>query len=195
MQKLILSFIALSVAATSTFAQQTAFVGTPAFGGTGNNGTLFITTAGATGINDTVSLAGGTLGTMPECGVVLAPNGRFYGTMSTGCANNHGGVYEIKQDGTFTIVYSFTAGNDGAQPQAALYLANDGNLYGTTYQGGPSGYGVIFRYVPGSSTVTPIYNFTGGSNVFNVIAPLVQGSNGLLYGTGASGGANGYGAI
>src|SRR5260370_41769862 len=37
---------------------------------------------------------------------------------------------------TFTILYSFTGGSDGRQPEAGLLLDAAGNLYGTTAGGG-----------------------------------------------------------
>jgi hypothetical protein len=36
-------------------------------------------------------------------------------------------------------------GTNGAYPQAALTLGNDGNFYGTTYYGGSSGDGTVFK--------------------------------------------------
>ena len=46
---------------------------------------------------------------------------------------------------TLTVLYSFSGGADGANPQAPLILDKAGNLYGTTYQGGDltcnAGYG------------------------------------------------------
>jgi uncharacterized repeat protein (TIGR03803 family) len=42
-------------------------------------------------------------------------------------------------------LYSFTGGNDGGNPQAALVQASDGSFYGTTGGGGAGGAGTVFR--------------------------------------------------
>ncbi|HKS71431.1 MAG TPA: choice-of-anchor tandem repeat GloVer-containing protein, partial [Ktedonobacterales bacterium] len=71
--------------------------------------------------------------------------GNFYGTTRTGGADNDGTVFKITPAGVETVIYSFTGGaSDGAAPAAALIQGSDGNLYGTTTAGGPSGYGTVF---------------------------------------------------
>ena len=45
----------------------------------------------------------------------------------------------------FTNLYSFTGGNDGAIPTAALVQGSDGNFYGTTSNGGTNGAGTVFE--------------------------------------------------
>ena len=86
-----------------------------------------------------------------------------------------------------TPLYSFTDGNDGADPEAALVQANDGNLYGTTYEGGTNGYGMIFR-ITTNGILTSLYSFTDGHDGADPLAGLVQASNGNLYGTAPGGG-------
>ena len=49
---------------------------------------------------------------------------------------------------TFTVLYSFSGGADGAYPEAGLIRDAAGNLYGTTYGGGASGYGTVFKLTP-----------------------------------------------
>jgi uncharacterized repeat protein (TIGR03803 family) len=70
---------------------------------------------------------------------VLATDGNLYGTTNIGGANGHGTVYQITQAGTLTTLYSFCSQancSDGADPEAGLLQATDGNFYGTTYHGG-----------------------------------------------------------
>jgi uncharacterized repeat protein (TIGR03803 family) len=60
-------------------------------------------------------------------------DGYFYGTTSGGGGPNKSGtVFKITTNGALTSLYSFTGGNDGANPVAALVQGSDGNFYGTT---------------------------------------------------------------
>jgi uncharacterized repeat protein (TIGR03803 family) len=63
----------------------------------------------------------------------------------------------------------------------------DGNFYGTTAHGGPSGNGTVFRVTPGGMLTTIV------SNQANPAAGLVVGNDGLLYGMVGAGGPFGWG--
>lgn len=95
---------------------------------------------------------------------------------------------------TETVLYNFTGGNDGAQPEASLTFHN-GNLYGTTQTGGILGYGVVFELSPNGSggwNQTVLHQFAlgeipppdGGFPTSNVIFD----SAGNIYGTTMFGG-------
>jgi uncharacterized repeat protein (TIGR03803 family) len=90
------------------------------------------------------------------------------------------------------------ANTDGANPFAGLLQAKDGNFYGTTYGGGTNGgSGVVFQITPGG-TYNDIYNFCSQTNCADgalAVGKLVQGKDGNLYGTTASGGANNRGTV
>ena len=93
----------------------------------------------------------------------------------------------------FTTLYSFTGGTDGAQPHARLVQATDGNLYGTTSEGGTSsnctgGCGTVFKITPGGA-LTPLHNFDGTDGA-GPYAGLVQATDGNFYGTTEEGGAS-----
>jgi uncharacterized repeat protein (TIGR03803 family) len=81
---------------------------------------------------------------------------------------------------TYTVVYNF-GGTAGANPIAGVILDPEGNMYGTTYNGG-LGYGVVFKLSP-SGTETVLYSFTGGADGGQPAAPLIRDSAGNLYGT------------
>ena len=84
-------------------------------------------------------------GSDPSGSLLLGSDGNFYGTTQAGGSDNDGTVFKMTPAGVETVVYSFTGGSsDGAGPAAALIQGSDGNLYGTTTGGGPSGYGTVF---------------------------------------------------
>jgi uncharacterized repeat protein (TIGR03803 family) len=97
---------------------------------------------------------------------------------------------------TLTTLHSFD-NTDGANPFAGLVQASDGNFYGTTYSGGASNEGVVFKITP-SGVLTTLHSFCQLSGCTDGTLPaggLVQGTNGNLYGTTAGGGANNRGTV
>jgi uncharacterized repeat protein (TIGR03803 family) len=96
----------------------------------------------------------------------------------------------------FTTLLSFDK-TDGNSPSAGLVQATDGNLYGTTVNGGANGpyYGTAFKITP-SGTLTTVYSFCSQINHGNCTdgqnprAGLVQGTDGSFYGTTNRGGAH-----
>ena len=119
-------------------------------------------------------------------GLIQASDGNLYGTTVNGGIYGNGTVFQIGTNGSFTSLYSFTGGNDGANPVASLIQASDGYLYGTTEYGGNYGDGAVFQMSTNGS-VTSLYSFTGGSDGGYPAAGLIQAGNGYLFGT-ASGG-------
>ena len=72
-------------------------------------------------------------------------DGNFYGTTEGGGTSGCGNVFKISTSGALTSLYSFTDGNDGANPSAGLVQGSDGNFYGTTSQGGTNNSGTVFK--------------------------------------------------
>ncbi len=118
--------------------------GTTQKGGAFGDGTVFqITPKGQE--RAYYSFQGGTDGSLPSSSLILDSNGNVYGTTYLGGTAGFGTVFEISSDGTERVLYSFAGGADGAGPVGALVRDARGNLYGTTYQGGPTGYGTVFK--------------------------------------------------
>jgi uncharacterized repeat protein (TIGR03803 family) len=90
----------------------------------------------------------------------------------------------------------FSPSPDGYNPQSQLIQASDGNLYGTTIQGGSGddNSGSIYMLDP-DCQYTLVYSFTGGTNGSHPSTPLIEASDGNLYGLTSSGGANNTGTI
>jgi uncharacterized repeat protein (TIGR03803 family) len=98
----------------------------------------------------------------------------------------------------YKVLYRFSGGVDGGQPNAGLIFDGAGNFYSTTYQGGTYGNGVVFELTPnsdGSWTESVLYSFTGGSDGGTPYSALTFDTKGNLYGTTGAGGAYGYGTV
>ena len=85
-------------------------------------------------------------GEQPLTGLLVDPSGNLYGTTSDGGAHKHGGtIFELSPNGsawTYSVLYSFCAVKkcaDGHAPSSRLIVDTDGNLYGTTEDGGKDG--------------------------------------------------------
>ncbi len=95
---------------------------------------------------------------------------------------------------TFSTLYSFTGGADGANPHSDLVRDSAGNLYGTTLAGGTSGAGTVFK-LDASGHQTVLHSFTGNPDGAQPTSGLVRDSAGNLYGTTQAGGTSGAGAV
>ena len=162
--------------------------GTTPQGGTGQNGTVFAMSL--EGKLKTLVTFNGTDGEDAYYGLTLL-KGIFYGATSDGGANGYGTLFSMTPQGALTTLYNFS-GTEGA-PNGALLSAN-GMLYGVTCCGGANGWGTIFS-ASSAGVVTPIYSFTDGNDGGGPWGGLVQGGDGLFYGTTATGGAYGLGTV
>jgi uncharacterized repeat protein (TIGR03803 family) len=94
---------------------------------------------------------------------------------------------------TFTTLYKFTGGLDGANPHAGLILSGN-TLYGTASHGDGSGKGTVFKVNTNGTSFAVLYQFTGGNDGSNIDAGLILSGN-TLYGTVSGGGSSGNGAV
>lgn len=99
---------------------------------------------------------------------------------------------------TFTVLYNFKGGTDGANPEAGLVMDAKGNLYGTTVDGGTGcassgGCGTVFKLTGKKETV--LHRFTGSPDGANPSGGLILDAEGNLYGVTYGGGDNGCGTV
>lgn len=87
------------------------------------------------------------------------------------------------KDRTKTL-YTFSGGTDGYNPQTGVVSDSQGNLYGTTYDGGTYGWGTIFELKHSAKgwTQEVIYNFEGSDDGFYPAGNLLIDKAGNLYG-------------
>jgi len=92
----------------------------------------------------------------------------------------------------YRVVHHFS-GPDGANPQAGLILAGDGEAYGTANAGGEHGKGVIY-HLTRDHRVKVLHSFAGGAN--DGASPSTYSlvdADGALYGSTFDGGENEFG--
>jgi uncharacterized repeat protein (TIGR03803 family) len=111
-------------------------------------GTVFKMTQGGalTTLYSFCSQSGCADGYSPNGALVQAMNGDLYGTTSSGGAHDSGfcpfgcgTIFKITPTGALTTLYNFCSAlgcTDGAVPEAGLVQGANGNLYGTTADGG-----------------------------------------------------------
>jgi uncharacterized repeat protein (TIGR03803 family) len=94
-----------------------------------------------------------------------------------------------------TVLHSFGKGTDGNTPLAAPVLDTEGNLYGTTINGGTYTQGTVYKVTP-SGTETILHSFdVNGHDGADPAGGLVRDTKGNLYGTAEGGGTDGCGAV
>jgi uncharacterized repeat protein (TIGR03803 family) len=142
-------------------------------------------------LNSNGTLAGTTLtklhdfevatGYVPRGKLVLANDGRLYGVNSSGSSTttpvlNYGSVFAMNTDGSsYEVVHAFTA-EEGVYPDAGLSKASNGDLFGTTTQGG---------------ACTTVYGSYGGVYRLSFIGASASGyANCTTYDTSSGGGGS-----
>jgi uncharacterized repeat protein (TIGR03803 family) len=141
-------------------------------------------------------------GYFPNAPLMQGVDGNFYGTTSLGgktvtptcvarfASSTCGTVFKITPGGKVSFIYEFDL-THGVGPIGPVTQGSDGNFYGTTSEGGTSGFGVVFKLTPtGVLTVLHDFNGTDGKTPD---AGLVQANDGNFYGVASAGGTLGYG--
>jgi len=140
------------------------------------------------------SFTGGADGGSPEAGVIRDSSGNFYGTTYSGGTAGYGVVYKLDPAGLETVRHSFTDVIDGAFPKAGVIRDPAGNLYGTTFSGGPANAGTVFKVDAAGNEIT-LYDFLGRADGSNPTAGVIRDAAGNLYGTTYHGGAANAGVV
>jgi uncharacterized repeat protein (TIGR03803 family) len=160
--------------------------GTTRLGGNRNLGTLYaVSPSGSYGVlYNFCSVRGCSDGATPEGKLAIDSAGNLYGTTLI-AGELYGAVFKFTPPDKYVVLHRFDY-TDGAYP-TGVTLANDGNLYGMTTAGGSAGKGNIFEISPGGA-FSSLYSFCGSASCASASAAgLIQGTDGILYGTGGGG--------
>jgi uncharacterized repeat protein (TIGR03803 family) len=142
-------------------------------------------------------------GANPASSLILSGSA-LYGTAQFGGGSGQGAVFSVNTDGSgFIAPYSFTGGNDGANPIASLILSNN-TLYGTASKGGAFGAGTVFAVSTDGTVFSNFHSFsapvnnshgarTNSDGAYPYVGLLLSGNN--LYGAANNGGTSGQGTL
>ncbi|MBP9689891.1 MAG: hypothetical protein KBE91_09790, partial [Bacteroidia bacterium] len=149
--------------------------------------------------NDTITLKyslNDPTGRSPQGSLEIGANGNLFGLATYGGGYNAGVLFEYNpQSNTYSKKISFYDSYSGSYPNSSLILANDGNFYGMSSQGGANASGTLFQYNPSTSILTKEFDFNGSTNGKMPLGKPMQASNGKLYGLTNAGGINNLGVL
>ena len=150
--------------------------------------------------------ANGSDGEVPNAQLIVDSHGNLYGDTYQGGTNGLGTVFTMRRNSAGVwgerVIYNFTGGADGANPEGALAFDSVGNLYGTASAGGImsstcstffGGCGTVFKLTPhanGKWSETTLYQFQGTPDGWFPLGGVVVSANGSLYGTTEFGGSS-----
>jgi uncharacterized repeat protein (TIGR03803 family) len=177
------------------------FFGTTFSGGSSNEGSVFEVSSD-TGTITTLATFSGSNGAYPEGGIIEDSSGNLFGTTEYGGNGYAGGntgsgtVFEVAH-GTRTLstLASLSSVGPDASPEG-LMEDGSGNFFGITQANGTYGYGSVYELQHGSSKVTVLASFSGGSSSgATPYGSLIQDNAGNLYGATEYGGPTNDGTV
>jgi uncharacterized repeat protein (TIGR03803 family) len=145
----------------------------------------------------------GTDGSEPLSDLLLGPGGNLYGATDSGGYTSCyycGVVFKLEvSSGKYSVLHRFR-GPDGIGPIGRLVADAEGNLYGTTSQGGTprtgcggTGCGLVFK-LDRFGSFAVLHNFTGTDGA-NPLGGLIRDPNGNFYGVTIFGGTWSNGTV
>ena len=139
-----------------------------------------------------------------QCGrsLIQATDGKLYGVAPNGgtSTNIYGAIFSYDYtSNTYSVLHIFN-NTEGRNPWCTLLQASSGKMYGTTTTYGLHGVGSLFSMDVANNSFSVVHYFDSATGYCptsgaGTAGPMVQLSNGKLYGTTNLGGANLAGVI
>ncbi len=158
-------------------------------GGSNNAGTIFKISLSGSSFSVIKNFVFATDGGAPGGSLIQASDSNFYG-MTT----NSGRIFELTKAGVYTNLHTFNSSTDGYNPMGSLIQGGDGSLYGTCSDGGLNSAGTIFK-MSLSGTFKTLRSLNNLSDGRMPKGSLLQGPDGMLYGTTSIGGTYNNGTV
>jgi uncharacterized repeat protein (TIGR03803 family) len=162
------------------------FYGTTMVGGTQNGGTVFQMTPDGqlTTLYNfcETPLPCSSGGAYPMNGVIQGSDGNFYGTTPTESPSSFGAIFQLTLGGVLTTLYGFNEAEFGGyRSDGPLIEGTNGNFFGLDSNGN-----IAFTVTP-QGEFAILHNFCCANGGYPV-GPLVQTTDGNLYGEALAGG-------
>jgi uncharacterized repeat protein (TIGR03803 family) len=168
------------------------FYGTTQLGGDFNQGTVFkLSTKGKLKVIHSFNAS--TEGATPLSPVMIAADGKFYGTTAAGGQFSNGIVYQLSTGGAHQVLHSFQPSTEGDSSTASLVQGSDGYLYSVLSAGGVNGAGALYRLKTNGTKFQLLHQFKGKDGAFPGATPTLH-TNGTIYGFTTKGGNGENGA-
>ena len=175
-----------------------------AFGGGFGDGTVFQlmppATSGGSWTESVIwNFGNGADGFTPIAGLLIDKKGDLFGTTFAGGSIGGGTLFELRAPATTganrteAILWNFGGRGDGQAPEAGVIIDPRGNLYGTTFNGGATGWGTVFELSPPATglanwTESILFDFGVNGSGNDPMAGLLLDAKGILFGTTYRGG-------
>jgi uncharacterized repeat protein (TIGR03803 family) len=181
---------------------------TPAGGNDSFGGTVFRVDGATHELTDIVQTGRTSQTDTPAGSPLFDAQGNLFVAATNGGPSANGSVFKIAlgAGARGTNVVSTVAlfnGTNGLAPGGGLIADAQGNLFGTTMQGGPAfsaangtvGAGTVYEITADTHTLLTLANFVGSNGGFKPVGDLVRDKNGDLFGVTQFGGTSGKGTI
>jgi uncharacterized repeat protein (TIGR03803 family) len=142
--------------------------------------------------------SGNYSGVVPPGLMSQGRDGKLYSTLTNAGTPSKGTVFGMTLDGQLNTVYSFcslASCTDGSVPEGGVTLGMDGNLYGTTANGGTANGGTVFKLNPNGKLAT-LWSFSEtGTDEALPAFPVLPAQDGNFWGTDYGIYAGTYGVV
>lgn len=177
-----------------TFDSTGNIYGTTNRGGYYGSGTVYVLTPSGGSATERViyDFRPHTTSEASSSGVAFDSFGNLYGTTATGGSYGCGNVFMLTKSGSHWIwssIHDFRCFPFGDTPYSTPAFDSLGNLYGTTFYGGATNAGTVFRLSPqgGGWNFALLHSFTGSDGANPTVGVSTSASGNTVYGTTSSG--------